>query len=142
MDSERYNLSTQTAEMNFEKLLGWTVSKKTNFNPFQSSLILPIHSFFCIGSVILTFLHCFRSVFFVSLSLVASSNFLNLVIFRDTALLNVLTSLADHSFTGQHLKVNGCRFYKIFSTILSSTLYLSLRWDCGLDPTKTSALEM
>ena len=32
----------QAAGINFEKLLGWTVFKKPNFNPFQSSLVLPI----------------------------------------------------------------------------------------------------
>ena len=32
----------QAAGINFEKLLGWTVFKKPNFNPFQSSSVLPI----------------------------------------------------------------------------------------------------
>ena len=35
-------LKLQAAGINFEKLLGWTVSKNPNFNPFQSSLVLPI----------------------------------------------------------------------------------------------------
>ena len=32
----------QAAGINFEKLLGWTVFKNPNFNPFQFSSILPI----------------------------------------------------------------------------------------------------
>ena len=35
-------LKLQTAEINFEKLLGWTVFKNPNFNPFQSSSVLSI----------------------------------------------------------------------------------------------------
>ena len=37
-------LKLQAAGMNFEKqlLLGWTVFKNHNFNPFQSSSVLPI----------------------------------------------------------------------------------------------------
>ena len=36
-------LKLQTAEINFEKLLGWTVFENPNFNPFQSSSVLSIH---------------------------------------------------------------------------------------------------
>ena len=46
-------LKLQTAEINFEKLLGWTVFKNPHFNPFQSSSVLPIRGICC---VILTFL--------------------------------------------------------------------------------------
>ena len=49
-------LKLQTAEINFEKLLGWTVFKNPNFNPFQSSSVLPIHGICCICYDILTFL--------------------------------------------------------------------------------------
>ena len=49
-------LKLQTAEINFEKLLGWTVFKNPNFNPFQSSSVLPIRGGCCICCVILTFL--------------------------------------------------------------------------------------
>ena len=49
-------LKLQTAEINFEKLLGWTVFKNPNFNPFQSSSVLPIRGICCICCVILTFL--------------------------------------------------------------------------------------
>ena len=37
-------LKLQAAGINFEKqlLLGWTVFKNSNFNPFQSSSVLPI----------------------------------------------------------------------------------------------------
>ena len=46
----------QTAEIDFEKLLGWTVFKNSNFSPFQSSSVLPICDICCICCVILTFL--------------------------------------------------------------------------------------
>ena len=41
-------LKLQIAEINFEKLLGWTVFKNPNFNPFQSSSVLPIRGICCI----------------------------------------------------------------------------------------------
>ena len=47
-------LKLQTAEINFEKLLGWTVFKNPNFNPFQSSSVLPILGISRICCVILT----------------------------------------------------------------------------------------
>ena len=46
----------QTAEINFEKLLGWTVLKNPNLSLFQSSSVLPIRGICCICYVILTFL--------------------------------------------------------------------------------------
>ena len=49
-------LKLQAAGINFEKLLGWTVFKNPNFNPFQSSSVLPIRDTCCICYVILTFL--------------------------------------------------------------------------------------
>ena len=49
-------LKLQAAGINFEKLLGWTVFKNPNFNPFQSSSVLPIRGSCCICCVILTFL--------------------------------------------------------------------------------------
>ena len=49
-------LKLQTEEINFEKLLGWTVFKNPNFNPFQSSSVLPIRGICGICGVILTFL--------------------------------------------------------------------------------------
>ena len=49
-------LKLQTAEINFEKLLGWTVFKNPNFNPFQSSSVLPNRGICCIFCLILTFL--------------------------------------------------------------------------------------
>ena len=48
-------LKLQEAGIIFEKLLGWTV-KNPNFNPFQSSSILPIRDICCFCYVILTFL--------------------------------------------------------------------------------------
>ena len=50
-------LKLQAAGINFEKLLGWTVFKHPNFNPFQSSSVLPIRGICCHGFcyVILTF---------------------------------------------------------------------------------------
>ena len=56
-------LKLQTAEINFEKLLGWTVFKNPNFNPFQSSSVLPIRDICCICCVILTFLWSFKPLF-------------------------------------------------------------------------------
>ena len=47
-------LKLQAAGINFEKLLGWTVFKNPNFNPFQSS-VLSIRGIYCFCSVILTF---------------------------------------------------------------------------------------
>ena len=44
-------LKPKTAELNFEKLLGWTVFKNHNFNPFQSSSVLPIGGSCCICCV-------------------------------------------------------------------------------------------
>ena len=49
-------LKLQAAGINFEKLLGWTVSKNPKFNPFQSSSVLPIRGSCCFCYVILTFL--------------------------------------------------------------------------------------
>ena len=46
----------QAAGINFGTLLGWTVFKNPNFNPFQSSSVLPIRGSCCICCVILTFL--------------------------------------------------------------------------------------
>ena len=48
-------LTLQAAGINFEKLLGWTL-KNPNFNPFQSSSVLPICGICCFCYVILTFL--------------------------------------------------------------------------------------
>ena len=49
-------LKLQAAGTNFEKLLGRTVFKNPNFNPFQSSSVLPIRGICCFCYVILTFL--------------------------------------------------------------------------------------
>ena len=49
-------LKLQAAGVNFEKLLGWTVFKNPNFNPFQSSSVLTIRGICCFCYVILTFL--------------------------------------------------------------------------------------
>ena len=49
-------LKLQAAGISFEKLLGWTVFKNPNFNPFQSSSVLPIRGICCFCYVILTFL--------------------------------------------------------------------------------------
>ena len=44
-------LKLQAAGINFEKLLGWTVFKNPNFNPFQSSSIFshPWHLLFLLS---------------------------------------------------------------------------------------------
>ena len=49
-------LKLQAAGINFEKLLGWTVFKNPNFNPIQSSSVLPIRGICCFCCDILTFL--------------------------------------------------------------------------------------
>ena len=49
-------LNLQAAGINFEKLLGWTVFKNHNFNPFQSFSVLTIRGICCFCYVILTFL--------------------------------------------------------------------------------------
>ena len=56
-------LKLQTADVNFEKLLGWTVFKNPNFNPFQSSSVLPIRDICCFCYVILTFLLSCKQLF-------------------------------------------------------------------------------
>ena len=56
-------LKLQVEGINFEKLLGWTVFKNPNFNPFQSSSVLPIRSICCFCYVILTFLLSFKRLF-------------------------------------------------------------------------------
>ena len=53
-------LKLQTAEINFEKLLGWTVFKIPNFNLFQSCSVLSISGSCCICCLILT---CFKWLF-------------------------------------------------------------------------------
>ena len=79
-------LKLQTAEINFEKLLGWTVFKNPNFNPFQSSSLLPIRGICCICRVILTFLSVLSGYFFyVSLGFDGHFVIPNLAEFRDTA---------------------------------------------------------
>ena len=40
-------LKLQAAGINFEKLLGWTVFKNPNFNPFQFSSVLSIRGICC-----------------------------------------------------------------------------------------------
>ena len=69
------------------KLLGWTVFKNPNFNPFQTSSVLPmIHDICCFCYVILTFPQSFN----VSLSLMGILQLPNLAEFRETAPLRVL----------------------------------------------------
>ena len=84
-------LKLQTAEINFEKLLGsaWTVFK-TVFNPFQSSSVFP--SVESVVSVML-FSPSFKVAsdnVDVSLRLTGISEFPNLAEFRDTARLMTL----------------------------------------------------
>ena len=59
-------LKLQAAGIKFEKLLGWTVFKNPNFNPFQSCSVLPICGICCFCYVILTFL--LSSYFYVSVN--------------------------------------------------------------------------
>jgi len=47
-----YNLKLQADKMNFENCSARPYFKKTNRNPFQSSTILAIRTFFCIWCVI------------------------------------------------------------------------------------------
>ena len=59
----------QAAGINFEKLLGWTVFKNPNFNPFQFSLILPIRDI-CFSVMLLKHsLKVLSGYFYVSLNL-------------------------------------------------------------------------
>ena len=52
----RIIFEVEAAGINFEKLLGWTVFENPNFNPFQSSSVLPIRDICCFCYLILTFL--------------------------------------------------------------------------------------
>ena len=61
-----FEVATEAAEINYEKLLGWTVFKNPNFNLFQSSSVLPIRGICCFCNVILTFL---SGYFYVSVNL-------------------------------------------------------------------------
>ena len=56
MSPQHYFSGLQAEGINFEKLLGWTVFKNPNFNPFQSSSVLPVRGICCFCYVILTFL--------------------------------------------------------------------------------------
>ena len=61
--NQRSVTKLQAAGINFEKLLGWTVYKNSNFNPFQSSSVLSIHGICCFCYVILTFHQSFNMLF-------------------------------------------------------------------------------
>ena len=54
-----------SSRINFEKLLGWTVFKNPNFNPFQSSSVLPIRDICCFFYVILNLPLKFERVIFM-----------------------------------------------------------------------------
>ena len=60
-------LKLQAAGINFERLLGWTVFKNPDFNPFQSSSVLPIRGICRFCYVIFTFLLKFSAVIFMFL---------------------------------------------------------------------------
>ena len=78
-------MKLQTAEINFKKLLGRTVFKNPNFNPFYSSSVLPIRGICCICCAILTFFNVLSSNFDVSLGFNRHFVAANLAEFRDTA---------------------------------------------------------
>ena len=62
-------LKLQTAEINSQKLLGWAVLKNPNFNPFQTSSVLPVRGSCCICCVILTLINVLSGYFYVSFNL-------------------------------------------------------------------------
>ncbi len=59
----RYNLKFQANKINFEHCSGQQYFKNPYGNPFQSSSLLAIRTFFCIGCVIEMFLHCLKRLF-------------------------------------------------------------------------------
>jgi len=59
----RYNLKLQANEINFENCSAQQYFKNPYRNPFQSSSLLAIRTFFCICCVIEMFLHCFKRLF-------------------------------------------------------------------------------
>ena len=86
MSPDHYVWSCKQQGISFEKLLGWTVFKKPNFNPLKSSSVLPIRSICCFCYVIWTFLFKVLGGYFcVSLNLTGILWFPNLDEFRDTA---------------------------------------------------------
>ncbi len=70
----RYNLNFQANETSFENCSAQRYFKNPSRNPFQSSSLLAIRTFFCICCVTEMFLHYFKGVIFLysSLNLVAS----------------------------------------------------------------------
>ena len=82
MDSERYNLNGETTELNFEKLLGSTVSAKTPisicFNLLQFYISVPSLVFAVLFELSFNALSAY---FQVSLNLVTNSHYLNLLKF-------------------------------------------------------------
>ena len=57
-----YNLKLQANEINFENCSAQQYFKNSHCNPFQSSSLLAIRSFFCICCVIEMFIHCFKGL--------------------------------------------------------------------------------
>ena len=67
----RYNLKLQVNEINFENCSAQQYFKNPHRNPFQSSSLLAIRSYFCICCVIEMFLHCFKWLFLILLKFMA-----------------------------------------------------------------------
>ncbi len=59
----RYNLKLKANEINFENCSTQQYYKNPYRNPFQSSSLLAIRTFYCICRVIKMFLHCFKRLY-------------------------------------------------------------------------------
>ena len=86
----RWNLKLQANEINFEICSAQQYFKNPYRNPFQSSSLLSIHTFFCICCVIEIFLHCFKWLFLYFTEFYGHFPYLNLAKIRDTAPLTLL----------------------------------------------------
>ncbi len=84
----RKNLKLQADETNFENCSAKHYFKIPYRNPFQSSSLLAIRTFFCICFVNEMFLHCFKRLFLYFSEFDGLLPYLNLAKIRDTVPLN------------------------------------------------------
>ena len=78
MSPRRYHLKLQANEIYFENCSAQQYFKNPYRNPFQSSSLSAISTFFCICCVIEMFLHCFKQLFLYFTEYYGHFPFLNL----------------------------------------------------------------
>ncbi len=84
VSSGRYNVKLQANKINFENCSAQQYLKNSYRNPFQSSSLLAIRTFFCIWCVIEMFLRCFKWLFLYISELDGHIPCLNLAKIRET----------------------------------------------------------